>query len=523
MRIPPGVTSADFSNALKEFAEAIGQEWVLSSDEDIELYRDSYSPVWHEDIEPIPSAAVAPDGVEQVQAIVRIANKYKIPLWTISTGKNLGYGSSAPLLPGSVMLDLKRMNRVLDINEKNHYALLEPGVSYFDLYRYIQDRKLKVWIDPPDVGWGGPVGNSLERGGGYTPMHDHFDAVCGLEVVLPSGEVMRTGMGALPGAKTWQEYKYGFGPHVMPIFSQSSLGIVTKMGVWLFPQPEAFVSGTVMAWKHNDLIPLVEIFAEIQNEGIFRGTTTLSSPFWLGVPGPEIDALRASGAVKDLEEYAARKKMAYWSIPLRFYGPAKVVAAQWEYVKQRFSTISGATFEDGPSYRFPLSAEEQARVADPVSVGIPSLQIFMQLPPGSQGHIGFSPIIPMSGEALLDAMKVFDGIHRELGLGRAVLTVLSSFPRAFVIIDLFPVEKNVEKNRKMRELYRRLVKEAAAHGWGEYRTHTTFMGDISNTYSFNNHVLRRFHETIKDAVDPNGILSPGKCGIWPKHMRKEQA
>ena len=80
MRIPPGVSSNDFSTALKEFAEAVGEEWVFTSDEDLDLYRDSYSPVWDEPEEPIPSAAVAPDGVEQVQAIVRIANKYKIPL-----------------------------------------------------------------------------------------------------------------------------------------------------------------------------------------------------------------------------------------------------------------------------------------------------------------------------------------------------------------------------------------------------------------------------------------------------------
>ena len=523
MRLPPGVNSKDFSDALKQFAEAVGREWVFTSDEDLDPYRDSYSPVWNEEEEPIPSAAVAPDGVEQIQAVVRIANKYKIPLWTISTGKNLGYGASAPLLGGSVVLDLKRMNRVLEINEKNHTVLLEPGVSYFDLYRYIQEHKLKLWIDPPDPGWGSLVGNSLERGGGYTPMHDHFDAVCGMEVVLPNGEVMRTGMGAMPEAKTWQQYKYGFGPYVTGIFSQSSLGIVTKMGVWLLPEPEAFQAGIVMGWKHNDLIPLVDIYAELQNSGIIRCTTTLSSSFWLGPPNPELDALHASGSTKDMEDYAARKNLPYWSFPLYFYGPAKVVAAQWEHAKERFSTIPGVTFLEGPSYRFPLSAEEISKIRDTVPLGIPSLQIFTLLPPRSEGHIGFSPIIPMSGEAMLEAMAVFDRVHRELGTGRAVMTVLSSFARSFVIIDLFPVEKNVESNRKTREIYRRLIKEAAAHGWGEYRTHTTFMGDISNTYSFNNHVLRRFHETIKDAVDPNGILSPGKCGIWPKRMRKAEA
>src|SRR5450755_4682355 len=142
MRLPPGVTSKDFSEALRQFGEAVGKEWVFSSDEDVDLYRDSYSPFWHEDQEPIPSAALAPASAEEVQQIARIANRYKIPLWTISTGKNLGYGGSAPLLSGSVILDLKRMNRVLEVNDKNHYALVEPGVSYFDLYRHIQDRGL---------------------------------------------------------------------------------------------------------------------------------------------------------------------------------------------------------------------------------------------------------------------------------------------------------------------------------------------------------------------------------------------
>ena len=201
MRLPPGVSSADFSDALKQFEEAVGKDWVFTSDEDVDLYRDSYSPFWHEEEEPIPSAAVAPHSVEEVQKVVKIANGYKIPLWTISTGKNLGYGGAAPLLSGSMVLDLKRMDRVLEVNEKNAYALVEPGVSYFDLYRYIQDRGLKVWIDPADPGWGSPVGNALDRGGGRTPMRDHFDAACGMEVVLPNGEVMRTGMGALPGSE----------------------------------------------------------------------------------------------------------------------------------------------------------------------------------------------------------------------------------------------------------------------------------------------------------------------------------
>ena len=90
MAAPPGVTERDFSRALEELANAIGGEWVFTSEEDLNLYRDAYSPFKGEAEDRVPSAAVAPDTVEQVQAIVRIANRYRLPLWTIATGRNLG-------------------------------------------------------------------------------------------------------------------------------------------------------------------------------------------------------------------------------------------------------------------------------------------------------------------------------------------------------------------------------------------------------------------------------------------------
>jgi len=240
MRIPPGVDKKDFASALAEFAQAVGETWVFTSDEDLDLYRDAYSPFLHEAEERIASAAVAPASTDQVQQIVRIANRYRVPLYAISTGKNLGYGGSAPAMSGCVVVDLKRMNRIIDVNEANAFALVEPGVSYFDLYHYIQEHKLKVWIDCPDPGWGSVVGNAIDRGGGYTSAsyRNHFDSHCGMEVVLPSGELLRTGMGAIPNAKTWQQYKFGVGPWVDGIFAQSNFGIVTKMGFWLMPEPE---------------------------------------------------------------------------------------------------------------------------------------------------------------------------------------------------------------------------------------------------------------------------------------------
>src|SRR3954451_17444622 len=186
MRTPPQVSEATFSKALRQFESLIGKEWVFSSDEDIALYRDAYSPLRGEPDERVASAALAPANVEEVRALMRVANENRIPVYPISTGRTLGYGGSAPALSGSVVLDLKRMNRVLEVSEPNASALVEPGVSYFDLYRHIQEKGLKVWIDVPDPGWGSPMGNALDRGGGYTThqFRNHFDAHCGMEVVL---------------------------------------------------------------------------------------------------------------------------------------------------------------------------------------------------------------------------------------------------------------------------------------------------------------------------------------------------
>src|SRR5277367_2805058 len=144
MRAVPGVSSADFAAAIAQWQTVVGKEWVFTSDEDLDPYRDSYSPMRDEKDERQASAAVAPTSVEEVQAVVRIANRHRIPLYPISTGRNLTYGGSAPVYSGSVILDLKRMNRILEVNESAAYCVVEPGVSFFDLYRHIREHGLKV-------------------------------------------------------------------------------------------------------------------------------------------------------------------------------------------------------------------------------------------------------------------------------------------------------------------------------------------------------------------------------------------
>jgi hypothetical protein len=151
---PPNLSEGEFRTALARLRDVVGSEWVFDSDADVALYRDAYSPLWSEAEERYASAAVAPISVEQIQSIVGIANDYQLPLYPISTGRNLTYGGSAPVYSGSVVVDLKRMNRILDVNERDKTCLVEPGVSYFDMYRYLRDNDIRLWIDTADPGWG---------------------------------------------------------------------------------------------------------------------------------------------------------------------------------------------------------------------------------------------------------------------------------------------------------------------------------------------------------------------------------
>jgi 4-cresol dehydrogenase (hydroxylating) len=143
-------------------------------------------------------------------------------------------------------------------------------------------------------------------------------------------------------------------------------------------------------------------------------------------------------------------------------------------------------------------------------------------PNPTDGHMWFSPIIPRTGEAIIEANRVFSEAARELDL--PINAVGFSLPttywnRAFIYLFGLPVTRDVATNRANREKFEKLVARVAEHGWGEYRTPPAFQDAVLATYSFNDHALRRFLETLKDAVDPNGILSAGRYGIWPKHLR----
>ena len=514
--LPPDVSHAQFDQALKAFAEVVGGGWVLASDKDRQAYSDIYNP-GPEDEWP-PSAAVAPGSVEEVQQVVRVANRFKTPLWTIARGKNLGYGTAAPRLPGSIVLDLGRMNKVRSVDTELGYCVVEPGVSFFDLFEYLQRINSRLMMSVPGNAWGSVMGNALEHGVGYTPYGLHARQICGMEVVMPDGELMRTGMGAMKDNHAAHLFPFNYGPSWEQMFTQSNLGIVTSMGLWLMPEPETTLQLTMDIPEEEDIGWVIDTLAPLKISGLIDQSIFI--PSWLGkasVMGTRKDFWDKPGAIPAwrVQEILKQYKLGYWQISPRLYGEKAVVRARADVVIRAFKEKTDAQFQELWWYRGdPLHSMD-------TTMGVPSA-VPLQMGEwvgGRSAHLGFSPVVPASSRHVLPQLRRSRELYAKYDLDfYASFTIGGRFANN---INMLLFDRDDEAGvRKVRALFSELIQKTREAGYGEYRTHLSWMDTVAATYDFNNNAMTKYNELIKDALDPNGIISPGKQGVWPSVYRK---
>jgi 4-cresol dehydrogenase (hydroxylating) len=513
-------SASDLSAALSEFVAVLGGDRVVDDEAGLREWRDPFQHAsWDEYV---ASAVVMPETVEEVQEVVRIAGRHGVPLWTLGQGRNNGYGGPAPRVRGSVIVSLRNMNRVLEINEELGYAEIEPGVRWFDLYEAIKAGGHRLMLSIADVGWGSVIGNTLDHGITYMPYGVDFGLPCGMEVVLANGDVMRTGMGAMPGNRSWHLYKRGLGPTPDQLFMQSGFGIVTKMGVWLMPYPEVYMPFWVRVWNDDDLGPVVDTLRKLMLDDTIRMVPQILNTVAYGsVFTTRAEWWTGSGPIppEGLERLARGLDVGRWLMRAALYGDEAVVDLRFAKVKAAFERIGADVWgtkvapEDIPSLENP---------AERVQGGVPSLDInAMTAWYGGEegGHIGFSPIAPLTGRDAIALRDLLRGMIEEAGLDY-IAAMLPINARSFAHITLIIFDtKNEPQARAAYDVARRLVRDAAKLGYGEYRAHLDFMDLAAEQYSWNDHAYRRFCETLKDALDPQGILAPGKQGIWPRSMR----
>jgi 4-cresol dehydrogenase (hydroxylating) flavoprotein subunit len=225
-----------FEQAILEWTDALGAEHVHRDAPTLRAFATST----FETSQKVP-AVLRPATRDEVQRCVRIANRHNTPVYVISSGFNWGYGSRVPVMDNCVIIHLERMNRILDFSEELAYITVEPGVTQRQVIEFLRQNNSRLWIDATgSTPESSLIGNTMERGFGHTPYGDHFANSCALEVVLPNGDCAETGFSRFSNAKAGAVYRWGVGPTLDGLFSQSNLGIVTRMTVWLMPAPDYF-------------------------------------------------------------------------------------------------------------------------------------------------------------------------------------------------------------------------------------------------------------------------------------------
>lgn len=235
-----------------------------------------------------PIAVVYADSILQIQGLLKLANKRGIPITPRVAGTNLG-GLTIPKDKG-VVLDLTRMDRILEINEDEMYAVIEPGVTWESLKKYLKDKSLDLTIgyplSPPDTS---VLINCLLDGLGNLSLRHGVmsDWINGLEVVLPNGEMLTTGAGSLGGP--W--FSTAPLPDLTGLFVnwQASTGIVVRGAVQLYPKPPFRKRLFIMFHKLTDGFRL---YREFSRRGIASDIGGLSWPlgkmlFGITRPGPK--------------------------------------------------------------------------------------------------------------------------------------------------------------------------------------------------------------------------------------------
>jgi 4-cresol dehydrogenase (hydroxylating) flavoprotein subunit len=494
--LPAGVSSVSFERALAEFRRVVGAQYVLQGAE-LLPYDKIMIPAAAEDYE--PSAAVLAASVPDVQGVLAVCNKYRIPVWPISTGRNLGFGSAAPASRGQVILDLKRMDRILQVDADLCTALVEPGVTYQQLHDHLKEHAIELWLDfPGDGPLVGPVGNTLERGTGRTPYADHFANTCGMEVVLADGRVLRTGMGSLSNSTSWQAFKYGYGPYLDGIFTQSGFGVVTKLGLWLMPAPAACRTLLVQYWSDNELAKAVETIRPLRLSGTIANPCVLSSAtLMLSQIAQRSQLYQGSGAVPDslIFSVARQKGIAPWNLTFSLYGSPEQIAPNLDIVLKAFED-SGARVV--PDYHDGTQANE-------LNLGAFSLLNWV----GGGGLIWLSSVSPARGG---DALRQRDLARRILTLhGLDYLATVTVNGRDLHHLTAVVFDHGDAQSRlRVRECFGELVSAFNANGYGLSRASIDVMGEVARAYG---DTQREVNRALKRALDPNGILAPGKSGI----------
>jgi glycolate oxidase len=414
----------------------------------------------------LPEYVVVPASKEEIQRLLQLARKEKKPVIIRGAGSSM-CGAPIPLVDSSVMVDLTRMRKLVDLNEESMSILVEAGITWTEVIEYLGKRGWELGLEGP---WSAPsatVGGSIAvaaismgaaRHGGLGSQ------ILGLEVILPGGEMIRTGAGANPANLMVARDCNGIDMAGLFIGSHGTLGIITEVSLKIFPVHEA---EDFFAFSFSSLEDAIEGLHGLSKNKIPYDTRMFVSPVPEEIGGKAGIVSMLKGRKTEVME-------------LGQLGRELMRTANGKEVSG-----FGKTYYEG---RFTARAEA-----------------FGKAGPGWLETAGFIPIkrYPEVAKPILDYFAARKGEIERLkikwSLGGLLETNAVNIPMA-----LFCNESNTEAWMKIQDYLWELTELMFGLGVSPY-----WIGHLNPYWKRKVGNFYQVYERIKKTLDPDGILNPG--------------
>jgi len=436
----------------------------------------------------MPSFVVAATTAEQVQGLMRLANEARVGVTPRVAGTNLG-GLSLPA-EGGIVLDLRKMNKIHEVNPVEMYAVIEPGTSFADMRAYLDEHNPELRIGyplaPPEVS---VVCNCLCQGLGNLSIRGGAmdEWINGLEVVLPSGAMARTGSMAI------SDVAYGRAPlpDVTGLFIgfQGTTGVVTRASIELYPENPYRWRGFILNYSFEGTYDVIRRLARMDICDDMGGLSWPTGKMMFGVERP---------GERDPDEP-------------EFFLYLDISGVTEEHLQWKMSLVDQAVGEmRAQGHRL----EEPLGITDLIKLN-PAFESFAEFPT----RLGF--LLDHAGGGLTwvglyGPMSKWDVASRE---GEKIMGRYG-FPPALVsrpmkgghfcvlrFIETFD-RKDPDEVQRVRDCHKELVQMAIGHGYVPYKTPQWIVGS-----AFKEQMDPGFLglvRGVKRLLDPNQVMNPGK-------------
>jgi glycolate oxidase len=434
----------------------------------------------------LPDYVVLVSTVEEVQGVLRYANQEKIPVVPYTAGTNIG-GLTIPER-GGILMDLKRMNRIITIDTESHYAVIEPGVSHAQLATALYPHQLRFgWpVGPPSAS---VSSCAISHGiGGLNARYGlNSQEITSMEVVLPTGELVRVGSCAI-NPDAWHSL-LPF-PQMDGLFKGwlGSTGVVTKLGITVHPIPPVLKVFTVSCRNVEDMVSYMmnlatyEICDDLTAVSWWLAQVPIPYPFkpkpedppeWFSFANTNSFTEKEKEAREEIwETVVAEEKKKGTSLQVTQY-PEEALRARTQLPSQIVGSTKNYCKMGGAGISWPGTFTPANKWA-PVYNDWKRILIEHNLSPSVR-------------------MSMYRGVH--YGMLRAMIPFN---------------KKNPQETENARHAIVECLKVDLEHGGMPYKPPVDFAVEINQrAHPGYLELLKR----IKKLLDPNDIMNPGKLGI----------